>query len=100
MRAILAALLLALGGCATPRVSVLMPPTEFRAAPAQAYRVTELSQMNMDTACGYRQGAGVVGCAWPNQNRIFVLRGLSPAERANVLTHEKAHLNGWRHQRQ
>lgn len=79
------------------------PPARYDHEPTKYYHVTHVPQNRINKLCGaelaaarikYPQ-ASVVGCS--AHGFIWIVNGLSEKHEAEVLRHEKAHVNGWRH---
>lgn len=86
---------------ATPALaSPITPPGRFDPEPAKPYRVLHVDADFMRLACpGHRvpKGQAIVGCTIYKSRTVLILDGLSARFERQVLRHEKAHLNGWRH---
>lgn len=100
-RATLVAVLLLLPGGAfagTPCTDET-PPARYRHEPAKPYTVSYLSASVMTRLCGYRANGEpeVYGCVDTDTRpaAIFIGKDLPKNWQVCLVTHEKAHLNGW-----
>lgn len=82
---------------ASSDVKVLDVPKEFDHEPTQKYSIARLPAREQQRACGGIKNA----CALPKRNVIVLDKDLEsrtdPQTFKKILSHEKAHLNGWTH---
>jgi hypothetical protein len=108
----------ALAALATPvRASpwrVQKPPEEFMVEPDRPYTVRFVSQAEVNSVCAFETKVAwlknygkqkgnppvdALGCTDLKTREVFVVRSVrkDPELLEQVVWHEKAHLNGWRH---
>jgi hypothetical protein len=78
----------------------LLPPVAFDHEPSRAYRVETAPPVIVKAVCHSHQvGKLVIACSFKNDREwvIYLRDDLSQHQRAIVLRHEKAHVNGWKH---
>lgn len=106
--------LLALAALVSPAfgIEVEAPPAKYRHEPLAPYTVVRSTEHELRKLCKLDylirvlmvRGAGgdttkitVAGCTQVVRRVIHIRDDLSPRDFQKVLEHEKAHLNGWRH---
>lgn len=74
-----------------------VPPVRYQFEPKIPYTVIYLAEAIMPKFCGITPNGDpeIYGCADTDQRIVFIGRGLPKDWQVCLLTHEKAHLNGW-----
>lgn len=85
---------------------LLMPPAPYDYEPRRPYAVryaapeviaVECRGLDLMVAQLRRPDTYALGCTDLGTMTIWIDNSLGPEDRAKVLGHEKAHVNGWRH---
>ena len=77
----------------------LLPPAEFNHPYPGPYEVYFVDRSNVWAECGRQHHRTVAGCQWFDGPKCIVVVALrSPrAKPEDIVLHERAHCNGWRH---